>query len=434
MGDERRENAEHALTMPTFATATYTFANSAALDAYHRGEIAHAEYGRYGNPTRAAAERELAALEGGGGGREEKRNHGGTKTRRSEEKKRSDMKEGSGAEAGVDTGAVADAEAGAGAGAARDVAACLFASGMAAITTTLWAMLARGKHIILTSDGYRRTRQFVTEFLARFGVESTIVPPADLAAIEAAIRPETRVLFTESPTNPYLRVVDVPALAAIARARRSGLKLVIDATLATPINQRPLEQGADLVIHSATKYLGGHNDLLAGVVIGREPLVNAIRDAEAVLGGIPSPETCERLLRGVKTLGLRVAAQNHTALAIARSLEEHDGVSRVFYPGLVSHPDHLVAKRIMTGFGGVVSFIVRGDARRVVDSVKLARIAPSLGGVDTLIEQPAFMSYHDRTPEERAALGIPDNLIRLSVGVESTDTLIADLNQALERR
>ncbi|MBI3072123.1 MAG: aminotransferase class I/II-fold pyridoxal phosphate-dependent enzyme [Deltaproteobacteria bacterium] len=344
------------------------------------------------------------------------------------------MKEGSGAEAGVDTGAVADAEAGAGAGAARDVAACLFASGMAAITTTLWAMLARGKHIILTSDGYRRTRQFVTEFLARFGVESTIVPPADLAAIEAAIRPETRVLFTESPTNPYLRVVDVPALAAIARARRSGLKLVIDATLATPINQRPLEQGADLVIHSATKYLGGHNDLLAGVVIGREPLVNAIRDAEAVLGGIPSPETCERLLRGVKTLGLRVAAQNHTALAIARSLEEHDGVSRVFYPGLVSHPDHLVAKRIMTGFGGVVSFIVRGDARRVVDSVKLARIAPSLGGVDTLIEQPAFMSYHDRTPEERAALGIPDNLIRLSVGVESTDTLIADLNQALERR
>jgi cystathionine gamma-synthase len=257
--------------------------------------------------------------------------------------------------------------------------------------------------------------------------------PAGTSALAAAIGPSTRVILTESPTNPYLRVVDLPALAE-AKRRHPRVKILIDATFATPLNQRPLEQGADLVLHSCTKYLGGHNDLLAGVVIGEQGLVALVREARDVLGGVLDPHAAYLLLRGLKTLSLRVARQNETGLAIARWLETQPEVARVHYPGLTSHPDHAIAARLMTGFGGVVSFVLRADldvTARALDACELATIAPSLGGVETLIEQPAIMSYYGLSSEERAALGIADGLVRLSVGIEDVEDIRDDLARVL---
>jgi cystathionine gamma-synthase len=216
--------------------------------------------------------------------------------------------------------------------------------------------------------------------------------------------------------------------------RFGGAKLVIDATFATPVNQRPLTQGADLVLHSCTKYLGGHNDLLAGAVCGNEGLVSAIRDLRSVLGAVLDPQSAYLLLRGLKTLALRVGRQNESALRIARWLEEQPLVDKVFYPGLPSHPDHAVARAQMSGFGGVVSFLYKGDlddTAHFVDACKVFQIAPSLGGVESLIEQPAFMSFYELSTEQREAVGIRNNLVRMSVGVEDSEDLIADLAQAL---
>lgn len=373
-----RKDAFDAVTTPIACTSTYAFAASDELREHFEGRIEREEYGRYGNPTVRAAERKLAALDGG-----------------------------------------ADA--------------ALFGSGMAAITTALFALLKKGDHVVLTGEGYRRTRAFVTQMLARFGVESTIVAAGDAGALAAAIGEKTRVILTESPTNPYLRVVDLPALVE-AKRRHPRVKLLIDATFATPMNQRPLEQGADLVLHSCTKYLGGHNDLLAGVVIGDDSLVSLVRDARDVIGGVLDPHAAYLLLRGLKTLPLRVARQNATGLTIARWLEGQPHVERVFYPGLASHPDHDVATRLMTGFGGVVSFVLRADldlTARALDACQLAAIAPSLGGVETLIEQPAIMSYYGLSPDERAALGIAEGLVRLAVGVEDIDDIKDDLERVL---
>jgi len=377
---ESRRNAYDSLTTPLALTSTFTFEDGDALGRHHRREVEREEYGRYGNPTVRAAERKVADLDG-----------------------------------------------------AEDAA--LFSSGMAAITTTLLAMLRSGHHVVLTRDCYRRTRQFVTGVLPRFGVESTVVEPGDPEAIERAIVPgKTRVVISESPTNPYLRVVDLEALRSI-KAAFPSVKFIIDSTFSTPVNQRPIEHGVDLVIHSATKYLGGHNDLLAGSVSGSAALVDAIRDFRGVMGGVLDPHAAWLLLRGMKTLGLRVARQNASALALARALETDPRIERVFYPGLESHPDHRVAIAQMSGFGGVVSFLVKGDGKRTerfVDACRVAAIAPSLGGVETLIEQPALMSYYEMSPEERVAVGIPDNLVRLAVGIESSDDLLNDLAQALD--
>ena len=376
------------MTTPIACTATYAFSSSVELRDHFEGRIQRDEYGRYGNPTVRAAERKLAALEQ--------------------------------PRAGRDTNTTTDA--------------VLFGSGMAAITTALFALLKKGDHVILPGEGYRRTRAFVTNLLARYGVESTVVPAGDAEALAAAIEPRTRVILTEAPTNPYLRVVDLPALAA-AKRRHPRVKLVIDATFATPVNQRPLEHGADLVIHSCTKYLGGHNDLLAGVVCGSEELVSLIREARDVLGGVLDPHAAYLLLRGLKTLPLRVERQNATALGIARWLEAQPGIERVFYPGLPSHPDHDVAKRLLTGFGGVISFILRADldtTAKALDACRLATIAPSLGGVETLIEQVAIMSYYGLSKEEREAIGIADGLVRLSVGLEDPTDIRDDLARVLE--
>ena len=378
-GGEKRPRAGNALTTPIFQTATYVFRDTAELVDYMEGNTEREEYGRYGNPTQRIAEQKCAALEG--------------------------------AEAGL-----------------------AFASGMAAITTTLFAVLSQGQHVIMTDDCYRRTRQFCRGMLAKFGVEVTIVPTGDYAALEAAVTPRTRVLISESPTNPYMKVVDLDRIADVARRHR--LLTIIDSTFATPVNQQPIAHGIDLVLHSATKYLSGHNDVLGGMILGRQETIAAIRDCQGVLGGILDPHAAYLLIRGLKTLPLRVEHQNRSAQQIAEMLDRHPRVERVHYCGLASHPGHEIARRQMKGFGGVVSFEVKGDlgaTSRVVDAVEIPQIAPSLGGVETLIEQPSLMSFFELTTEERLAVGIKDNLIRLSVGLEDADDLVADLEQALAR-
>jgi cystathionine gamma-synthase len=375
---EPRSKPCNALATPIIQTATYTFANTQELCDHFERRIEREEYGRYGNPTQRIAEEKIAALEG--------------------------------AEDGL-----------------------LFASGMAAITTTLFAMLSRGAHVVVTDDSYRRTRQFLNQVLHRFGIEVSTVPAGDYDAIEDAIKPTTRLLLSESPTNPYNRIIDLERFAAIGKRHR--VKTMIDGTFATPYNQRPLEWGIDLVAHSATKFLGGHNDLLAGAVVGPATLIDGIRSMHAVLGAVVDPFAAYLLIRGLKTFALRIERQNANAQALAAFLESHPRVRTVHYAGLKSHPQHEIAKRQMRGFGGVVSFEIDGDlaaASRVVDGCRIPRIAPSLGGVESLIEQPALMSFYELTTEERLLVGIKDNLIRYSVGVEDADDLIKDLAAALQ--
>lgn len=378
-----QRRAHHTLTPSIAQTATYTFENTADLERYMRGEDPdpeREEYGRYGNPTVRELELRLAALEG-----------------------------------------------------ADDALA--FASGMGAVSSALLALLKSGDHVVLFRDCYRRTRQLVTQTLSRFGVESTVVPPGDLEALARAFKPNTKLVLSEAPTNPYLYCVDLEKLAKTVRAH-GRIRTLVDATFATPVNCRPLSYGIDLVLHSATKYLSGHNDVLGGVIAGSSHLISLMREGRGVTGSTLDPHASFLIARGMKTLSLRVERQNESALAIARTIESHPKVQRVFYPMLPSHPSHEIAKRQMRGGGGVVSFIVRGGrdaASRVVDGCKLARIAPSLGGVETLIEQPAIMSFFELSDEQLAEVGIDPALIRLSVGVEETEDLIADLTAALDR-
>jgi cystathionine gamma-synthase len=372
---------DHGVASSVAQTSTYAFASTADLVRYFDGGDAdpdRQEYGRYGNPTVLEVERRVAALDG-----------------------------------------------------AED--ALLFASGMAAVTTAVLALVKSGDHVILFRDGYRRTRQFVTGTLARFGVSHTLVESGSLDALEAALTPTTRVALTELPTNPYLRCIDLARFSAICRARR--VKTLVDATFATPINATPLARGVDLVLHSATKYLGGHNDVLGGTVAGSSALVSLVRELRSVLGGVADPHAAALVGRGIKTLALRVEQHNTTALAVARQLSEMPAVERVYYPMLPSHPDHEVAKRELRGGGGVVSFVVKGGraaASAVVDRFRLATIAPSLGGVETLVEQPAIMSYHELSDDELAAVGVEPGLVRLAVGVEETEDVLADVRRALD--
>jgi cystathionine gamma-synthase len=295
-------------------------------------------------------------------------------------------------------------------------------------------MLSHGSHVVVTDDSYRRTRQFLTQVLHRYGIEVSVAPAGDYEALEEAVRPTTRALVSESPTNPYNYIVDLERFADIGRRHR--VKTLIDATFATPFNQRPLEFGIDLVLHSATKYLGGHNDLLAGAVLGPADLVDGIRSLQAVTGAVVDPFASYLLIRGLKTFALRVGRQNANAQALAEFLAAHPRVAAVHYAGLPTHPQHEIARRQMRGFGGVVSFEVAGGldaASRVVDACRLPQIAPSLGGVESLIEQPALMSFYELTSEERLRVGIKDNLIRYSVGIEDAEDLIDDLALALDR-
>jgi len=376
---EPRPKPAHALATPIVQTATYTFADTQELKDHFEGKVERVEYGRYGNPTQRIAEAKLAALEG-----------------------------------------------------AEDC--LLFASGMAAMTTALFAMLSRGTHVVVTNDSYRRTRQFLNQTLHRYGIEVSTVPAGDYEAMEEAIRPTTRVLLSESPTNPYNRILDLERFADVGRRHR--VRTLIDATFATPYNARPLEFGVDVVMHSATKYLGGHNDLLAGAVLASRGLIDGFRQFQGITGAVLDPFAAFLLARGLKTFALRMERQNANAQALAEFLAGHPRVRAVHYAGLPSHPEHGIAKRQMRGFGGVVSFEVTGgldEASRVVDACSLPHIAASLGGVESLIEQPAVMSFYELTTSERLSVGIKDNLIRYSVGIEDADDLVADLAQALDR-
>ncbi len=377
-GEDRTRYAD-SITTPIVQSSTYVFKDSREIEDYTKRHKERFEYGRYGNPTELVAQRRLAELEG--------------------------------AEDGV-----------------------LFASGMSAIVTTILTLVKSGDHLVITDDAYKKTLEFCSQYLQRFGVTCTVVPFGDYAALERAVGRRTRFIFSESPTNPYLNIFDLRRLKTIAR--RHGVLTVIDSTFATPYNQRPLEWGVDLVIHSGTKYLAGHNDLLAGAVLGGRKLIEEIRMMHKAFGGVIDPHGCYLLLRGLKTFALRVERQNATALRVARFLEGHPRIRRVYYPGLESHPHHAIAREQMTGFGGVVSFDIRGDlraAKRFMDALKLCYIAPSLGGVETLLTHPATVTYYRETRKERYALGITDTLFRIAVGVEDAEDIVADLGQALRR-
>jgi cystathionine beta-lyase/cystathionine gamma-synthase len=311
-------------------------------------------------------------------------------------------------------------------------AAVVAASGMAAISTSLLALLRAGDHILVQRDTYGGTHDFITQDLSRFGVEHTFVDGADPASWQRALRPSTRLLYVESLSNPLVTVADLDAAPAFCRAH--GLVSIVDSTFASPVNIRPIERGFDLVLHSATKYLNGHSDIVAGVVVGRRELVEKIKHELDHLGGSLDPHACFLLQRGLKTLALRVRHQNDSALVLASWLEKHPSVRRVHYPFLPSHPHHDRARSLLSGAGGVVSFELEGGveaAQRLISRVSIAIHAPSLGGVETLITRPATTSHAGLSPEDRAARGISDALVRVSIGLEAIEDLIRDFSHAL---
>jgi cystathionine gamma-synthase len=377
-GEPRRKYAD-SLTTPIIQTSTFTFRDSKHIEDYTKKGKEHFEYGRYGNPTAKIAEARLADLEG--------------------------------AEACV-----------------------VFTSGMSAITTTILSLVQSGDHIVITDDSYKKTLEFCRSYLKQFAIECTIVPFGNYGILEKAVKKNTRFIFSESPTNPYLNIFDLSKIKKIAD--RHNVLTLIDSTFSTPFNQRPIEFGMDLVLQSATKYLGGHNDILAGAVLGRADLVGKIRNLHKSMGGLIDPHCCYLLLRGLKTFPLRVEKQNESALTIARFLEGHPRVKKVYYPFLESHRHYEIAKAQMDGGGGVVTFEIKGNlnaAKRFLDSLKLCYIGPSLGGVETLITHPALISYYDYTRKQRYKLGITDTLFRLAVGIENVEDIINDLDRALNR-
>ena len=311
-------------------------------------------------------------------------------------------------------------------------AATSFASGMAAVSNTMFTLLSPGDRVVSIKDSYGGTNKLFTEFFPRFQIQVALCDTTDYAAIEAEIAKGCRLLYLESPTNPTLKIVDIQRLAEAAHAVKAVV--VVDNTFATPLNQKPLELGADLTLHSATKFLGGHADALGGAVCGPGDLVSQIYHYREITGAALEPMAAYMLLRGMKTLQLRIQRQCENALKIATYLEGHDKIDHVFYPGLKSHPQHDIAQRQMKAFGGVLSFMVKGgyDAvRKFLPRLKLAHRAANLGAVETIAGPPATTSHVECTPEEMAAMGIPESLVRYSVGIEDAEDLIADLDQAL---
>lgn len=313
-------------------------------------------------------------------------------------------------------------------------AATGFSSGMGAISNTLFTLLSPGDRVVSVKDTYGGTNKLFIEFLPRFGIEVLLCDTGDHKAIEAAISHGCKVVYLESPTNPTVKVVDLERLSEAAH--RQGAVVVVDNTLATPINQQPLKLGADLVIHSATKFLGGHADALGGVVCGAADVIAQIYHFREITGACLDPMAAYLLLRGMKTLHLRIGRQNDSALKIARFLESHPQVVKVFYPGLESHEHHDVARRQMRGFGGVLSFAIQGgfaSVKSFLPRLHYANLAANLGAVETVAGPPSTTSHVESTKEERAAAGIPEALIRYSVGIEDAEDLIADLRQALDK-
>ena len=377
-GEDQAPKPRGAVTDPIFCASTYAFADTQALIDFIVQKQPREEYARYGNPTEKTVERKLAVLEG-------------------------------------------------------TEAAVLYATGMAAVSGLLLAKLSAGDELVLFDELYQRTREFCQNELSRFGIVTRIVPTGDFQQLEAALSPATRLLFCEVLTNPHLSVIDLERFAAVGR--KHGIETAVDATLATPYNVRPIEYGIDYVLHSCTKYLAGHNDLLAGSIAASQEKIEPLRKFRGYAGMTNAPHAEYMLLRGLKTFELRMQRHNANGQAVAEYLAAHPRVERVYYPGLPGHPNYAVARRLMRGCGGVVTFTVKDadwrQTARVVDALRLPQIAASLGGVESLVEQPLILSYYEFTPEQRRALGIPDNMIRLACGIENTEDLIADLAQAL---
>jgi cystathionine beta-lyase/cystathionine gamma-synthase len=370
--DRTRKNGP--LSTPIYQTSTFEVTDN---DEQVRAVPTDRFYTRYGNPTNTVAEAAIAGLEG-------------------------------------------------------TDAALLFASGMGAITSTIFGLLKAGDHIVAQRDIYGGTTKFLSQWLPKLGIETTFVDTIQYEQYEPAIRPNTKLLYLESPTNPTLQIADLHKAAAIAK--KQMLITMIDSTLATPINQRPAEFGIDLIMHSGTKYFGGHCDLICGIIAGRHDLIEQIHATRTILGGTMDPHAAWLLLRGTKTLAVRVQRQNESALRIAQFLAKHGKVRRVYYPFEESHPQRALAKEQMRGAGGLLSFEVDGtgqDARRLTESLHLFNLAPSLGGVESLVCLPVLTSHAMISPEQREKMGVSDRLIRLSVGIENIDDLIADLDQAL---
>lgn len=309
--------------------------------------------------------------------------------------------------------------------------ALVFGSGMAAITASLLAFVQQGEHVVFQKSLYGGTSNLITEEFSRFGIEYSFAADLSPAAFEAEIRDNTRVIYVETPSNPLLHLIDLEEITRLARSR--GLVSMIDNTFASPVNQNPIDFGIDVVIHSATKYMGGHSDILAGAVVASEEHMERIFNLARKFGGNLSDYTVWLLERSIKTMGLRVRAQNQNAMAVASFLDGNPLVDRVFYPGLESHPDHELATRQMSGFGGMMSFELKGlDAKIFLKYLNLIKPSGSLAGVESTIVSPTQTSHALLTAEERADLGINDGLLRLSIGIEEAEDIIADIEQALE--
>lgn len=376
-GEDRTAN-HGALSVPIYPASVFAFTDADEGVAIHNYEKPGYFYGRLGNPTVDALERTMAELE-----------HGDD--------------------------------------------AVAFASGMAAISAAAFTMVGSGEHIVAPESMYSTTTNFLKHIGQSFGIETTFVDAADAEAYAAAVKPNTKMFWIESPSNPLLRITDIAEVAAVGR--RSSIVTVVDNTFATPFNQLPLELGADLVIHSATKYLGGHSDLTAGIVAGRKELIEKVRHGAAKFyGGNIAPQVAWLVLRGIKTLALRMERHNENALKFAIEMADHPKVRAVHYPGLEAHQNHEIAKRQMRGFGGMVGVDVgtADAAKAVVNNLKVCTFATSLGGVETLVQPVALMTHATLTPEEREAAGVSDGLLRISIGIEDVHDIIRDVVQALD--
>jgi len=312
--------------------------------------------------------------------------------------------------------------------------ALVLSSGMGATACAMLALLRSGDHLVSSSWIYGGTRKLYTEDLVGMGIEVTLVNPLEPRAWRKALKKNTRAIFLESPVNPTCRVLELSSLQNLAH--NEGIALVVDSTFASPVNFRPIEHGVDVVIHSATKYLNGHHDILAGVVCGNEPFIDEVRRKMMVWGQAPDPFACWLLERGLKTLDVRVKRQNENAMQIAEWCSKRPEIAKVHYPGLPSHPDHEIAKSILNGFGGMLGIEIRGAgpaAIRFAQALKLFAYAASLGGVDSLVIEPRYSSHEHMTSEERARIGIPDGFLRMSIGIENVEDLIADIEQALQQ-
>ncbi len=375
-GDDREANFG-ALSVPIYPASVFAFSDADDGIAIHNYEKDGYFYGRLGNPTQTALERAMAELENG-------------------------------------------------------EAALALASGMAAISAAVLTIVDSGDHIVAPESMYSTTTNFLRHIGEKFGIETTFVDATDAEAYAAAVRPETKLFWIETPSNPLVAITDIARVAEIAKA--AGIKTVADNTFATPFNQRPLDLGVDAVIHSATKYLGGHSDLTAGVLVGSAEIVEKARHgANKFLGGNIAPQVAWLVLRGIKTLALRMERHNLNAYALANALTENPKISAVYYPGLESHNNHEIAKRQMKGFGGMIGVDVgSADAAKVlVNRIKVCTFATSLGGVETLIQPVALMTHATLSADERAKAGISDGLLRVSVGIEDFNDIRSDIFEAI---